>query len=127
MFFTQKLKCNFFKESDKGTSFFHALMSHKHRKNFIPAIQLSNGNLFTSVDEVGDAFVSFFKELLSTSKDTLPLDVEVSRSGPCIDIDSYSSLLAPVTNDDIKVALFNIDDNKAPGPDGYSSCFFKKA
>jgi hypothetical protein len=102
-------------------------MSHKHRKNFILAIQLSNGNLSTSVDEVGDAFVSFFKELLSTSKDTLLLDVEVSRSGPCIDIDSYSSLLAPVTNDDIKVALFNIDDNKAPGPDGYSSCFFKKA
>lgn len=85
MFFAKKLKCNFFKESDKGTSFFHALMSHKHQKNFIPAIQLSNGKLCTSVDEVGGAFVNFFKELLGTSKDTLPLDVEVSRSGPCID------------------------------------------
>jgi len=68
MFFAQKLKCNFFKESDKGTSFFHALMSHKHRKNFIPAIQLSNGKLSTSVDEVGDAFVNFFKELLALQR-----------------------------------------------------------
>jgi hypothetical protein len=79
------LKCNFVKESDKDTSFFLALMSHKHQKNFIPAIQLSNGKLSSSVDEVEDAFVNFFKELLGTSKDTLPLDVEVSRSGPCID------------------------------------------
>ena len=55
------------------------------------------------------------------------MDVEVSHSGPCIDATSHNSLLALVTNDDIKVALFSIDDNKAPGPDGYSSCFFKKA
>ena len=37
-FFSQKLKCIFFKDGDRGTSFFHALISHKHRKNFIPAL-----------------------------------------------------------------------------------------
>jgi hypothetical protein len=36
--FAQKLKCNFLKEIDKGTRVFHALMSHKHRKSFIPAV-----------------------------------------------------------------------------------------
>lgn len=38
MFFAQKLKCNLFKESDRGTSFFHALMSQKNKRNHIPAI-----------------------------------------------------------------------------------------
>jgi len=66
-------------------------------------------------------------DLVGFSKVTLPLDDEVSWSGPCIDPASHASLLAPVTNDIIKQALFSIDDDKVPGPDGYTSFFFKKS
>jgi hypothetical protein len=31
LYFRQKLKCNFLKEADKGSCFFHALMGQKHR------------------------------------------------------------------------------------------------
>jgi hypothetical protein len=65
--------------------------------------------------------------LLGSSKGTLPLDVIVSRSGPCIDLAFHVSLLALVIYDVIKQALFSIDDNKGPGPDGYTSLFFKKS
>lgn len=61
MFFAQKLKCKFFKESDRGTSFFHALMSQKHIRNYIVVIQHYDGTLSNSVDEVGEEFVNFFK------------------------------------------------------------------
>ncbi|KAK4390427.1 hypothetical protein Sango_2106000 [Sesamum angolense] len=40
-------------------------------------------------------------------------------------IDFYTSLL--VTPTEVKAAVFHISDNKAPGPDGYTSCFFKNA
>jgi hypothetical protein len=126
-FFSQKLKCKFFKESDKGTSFFHALMNRKHGQNFIPAMQRSNGSLTSSMDEVGAVFVDYYSQLLGTSKGTLPLDVNVIQHGPCLDTASISSLLAPVSDADIKHALFAIADDKAPGPDGFSSCFFKKS
>jgi hypothetical protein len=66
LFFAQKLKC-FFKDCDKGSSFFHSLMSQRHRKNFIPVIQLSNGSLTTSIDEVEDTFVCYFRDLLGSS------------------------------------------------------------
>jgi len=36
-------------------------------------------------------------------------------------------LLAPVTNELIQQTLFSIDNDKAPGPDGFSSLFFKRA
>ena len=32
-----------------------------------------------------------------------------------------------VTDAEIKEALFDIEDNKAPGPDGFTSKFYKKA
>ncbi|KAL0348041.1 UNVERIFIED_CONTAM: hypothetical protein Sangu_1031900 [Sesamum angustifolium] len=38
-----------------------------------------------------------------------------------------SNLCRAVTPAEVKTAVFQISDNKAPGPDGYTSCFFKKA
>jgi hypothetical protein len=76
-FFSQKLKCNFLKDNDKDTSFFHALMSHKHRKSFIPALQRSNGFLTTTIDEVGAEFVHFYQSLLGTSSAVYPIDEDV--------------------------------------------------
>ncbi|KAJ6856768.1 hypothetical protein NC651_038440 [Populus alba x Populus x berolinensis] len=127
LFFSQKLKCNFLKECDKGSSFFHSLMNRKHRQSCIPAIQRNDGTVTTSIDEVGAAFVDFYMQLLGSSKETLPLDSNVVQHGPILDDASHASLLAPVTDLEIKNALFAIDDDKAPGPDGFSSCFFKKA
>nr|TKS17240.1 hypothetical protein D5086_0000020710 [Populus alba] len=40
---------------------------------------------------------------------------------------SKASAVAPITNEDIKAALFSIPDNKSPGPDGYNALFFKKS
>jgi hypothetical protein len=126
-FFSQKLKSNFLKECDSGTSFFHSLMSRQHRQNFIPAIQRMDGSLTSSSAEVGAAFVDYYCHLLATPKVTAPIEVDVIQQGPCIDAASHACLLAPVSDLDIKNALFDIDDGKAPGPDGFSSCFFKKS
>jgi hypothetical protein len=126
-FFSQKLKSNFLKDCDSGTSFFHSLMSRQHRQNFIPAIQRMDGSLTSSSAEVGAAFVDYYCHLLATPKVTAPIEVDVIQQGPCIDAASHACLLAPVSDLDIKNALFDIDDGKAPGPDGFSSCFFKKS
>ena len=126
-FFAQKLKNNFLKECDSGTSFFHSLMSRRHRHNFIPSIQRMDGSLTSSSAEVGAVFVDFFSNLLSTPKVIAPIEVDVIQQGPCIDSASKACLLAPFSDLDIKNALFDIDDGKAPGPDGFSSCFFKKS
>ena len=55
----------------------------------------------------------------------IPLDESVVCCGPRLDTTLHPSLLANVTNDDIKKALFSIGNTKSPGPDGYSSLFFK--
>ena len=35
--------------------------------------------------------------------------------------------MSPITDDEIRQALFSIPDDKAPRPDGYTSLFFKRA
>jgi hypothetical protein len=126
-FFSQKIKCNFLKDSDRGSKFFHALMNHNHRRNFIPAIMTTHGQLSSSLEEVGAVFVHYFQQLLGTFKITIPLDDAVIHSRPYLSSSSHDLLLSPVTHEDIWKAVFSIGDDKAPRPDGYSSLFFKQA
>jgi hypothetical protein len=102
-------------------------MSHRHRKSFIPAIQCSNGELTTSIDEVGAKFIHFYQSLRGTSSTISPINEAVVHSGPCLDVNHSDFLLAPVSNEAIKETLFSIGNDKALGPDGYSSLFFKKS
>jgi hypothetical protein len=55
------------------------------------------------------------------------LDESVVCCGARLDSTLHAFLLADVSNDDIKKALFSIGDAKSPGPDGYSSLFFKSS
>jgi hypothetical protein len=102
MFYAQKLKCNFFKESDRGTSFFHALMNQRHKKNFISAVRDTSGSLTTSTDEFGEVLVQYFQQLLGTSYDTQPLDESVVCCGPRLEEATHVPPLAVVSNDESK-------------------------
>nr|GLL41908.1 uncharacterized protein LOC105173793 [Ipomoea trifida] len=100
-FFNQKLKLKSLIDGDKDTKYFHDLVKKSNRDKSITCIIDENEQPTTSLTQVGALFVDYFKSLFGVSCDRTP---------------SY----------DIKVALFDIDDLKAPGPDGYSAAFFKK-
>ncbi|XP_038708538.1 uncharacterized protein LOC120003588 [Tripterygium wilfordii] len=70
-----------------------------------------------------DAYIRVF----CSSSRSLPTTIFQELSGPCLDRDVQSLLLAPVTAKDIKDTLFSIGNDKAPSPDDFSSVFFKKA
>ncbi|KAL0302255.1 UNVERIFIED_CONTAM: hypothetical protein Sangu_3110900 [Sesamum angustifolium] len=74
-------------------------------RNSILAITKADGSIITSAPEIAQEFVNFYTSLLGTR------------------IRHYRA----VTPAEVKTAVFQISDNKAPGPDGYTSCFFKKA
>ncbi|GJW11211.1 RNA-directed DNA polymerase, eukaryota, reverse transcriptase zinc-binding domain protein [Tanacetum coccineum] len=78
-------------------------------------------------DKVAEQFVKHFKQFLGES-------VPVNKLQGCSDLfkKKLSSkeamfMVREVSNAEIKKAMFMIDDNKAPGPDGYTLHFYKKA
>lgn len=54
------------------------------------------------------------------------LDEGIIEEGPRIDTQRVKELTDQFSKDDIKAALFDIGNDKSPGPDRYTSYFFKK-
>ncbi|XP_031248848.1 uncharacterized protein LOC116106632 [Pistacia vera] len=82
---------------------------------------------------LGDQNTKFFHKMLIHRQDLLvapsqPQIAEASRyfSGR-ISPDMISPLTAPITDDQIRIALFSIPDDKASGSNGFISLFFKRA
>ena len=68
-----------------------------------------------------------YTKRLGTKKECSKLDEEILSVGNLVSEDQASDLIRPVLDEEIEAAIFDIRDDKAPGPDGYSSCFFKKS
>ncbi|KAK4402846.1 hypothetical protein Sango_1025300 [Sesamum angolense] len=125
-FYFQKAKIHFLKQGDRNTKFFHDMVKRNAARNSILAITKADGSIITSAPDIAQEFVDFYTSLLGTEDQTLPVDNGVFHWGPSLTSELASNLCRAVTPAEVKTAVFQISDNKAPGPDGYTSCFFKK-
>ncbi|KAL2237250.1 UNVERIFIED_CONTAM: hypothetical protein Sindi_0916700 [Sesamum indicum] len=88
-----------------------------------------NGNTHLDQEEVAHEFVSYYQNLLGGIRRRWTVDIRYLRpwARHCITDEDANHLLLPFSPDDVKQAVFAIAEDKAPGPDGYSSGFFKAA
>ncbi|KAK4384487.1 putative mitochondrial protein [Sesamum angolense] len=89
----------------------------------------ATGEVLTGTQDVTREFISYFQSLLGGPSPHRVVDLDFLRSDlkHTLTIDEANLLDAPVTQSDIKDAFFTIDEDSAPGPDGYTSAFFKSA
>nr|GEX47357.1 hypothetical protein [Tanacetum cinerariifolium] len=84
-------------------------------------VVVNSDNIEVSVSHVSKVFVSHYEQFLGTSMECNELNVEglFSKS---ISATTSSNMVCGITNDEIKAAMFDISDDKAPGPDGAGFC-----
>ncbi|GKB26479.1 RNA-directed DNA polymerase, eukaryota, reverse transcriptase zinc-binding domain protein [Tanacetum coccineum] len=71
----------------------------------------------------GDKNIAFFHKVVKGRKKKSRMMVKM-----CLNnfIEDAKEMVEEITDVEIKKAMFDIDNDKAPGPDGFTSCFFKK-
>ncbi|KAL2228933.1 UNVERIFIED_CONTAM: hypothetical protein Sindi_1873000 [Sesamum indicum] len=126
-FFYQKAKIHYLKDGDRNTKFFHDMVKRNAARNSITAVTRADGTIITAADEIAQEFVDYYTSLLGDESHTIPVDDGVFDCSPKLSSEITDELCREVTALEVKNRIFNINDNKAPGPDGYSSYFFKKA
>ncbi|CAN6253863.1 unnamed protein product [Urochloa humidicola] len=109
-------------QGDENTRFFHASATQRRRKNYISMLE-SDGHEHTSHDSKATILHDFYHSLLGSP---LPSawNFSLSTLYPTFSIDG-EALSTPFTRDEIRSALFAMDANASPGPDGFGPSFYK--
>ncbi|GJZ72422.1 RNA-directed DNA polymerase, eukaryota, reverse transcriptase zinc-binding domain protein [Tanacetum coccineum] len=122
----QQSKIKWLSEGNKNTAYFHSTLKARRHKNGIETTCDENGVNFER-DMVAKQFVKHFKNFLGEAKSVQQLEYVGDIIKTKLDMEEANNMVADVTNKEIKNAMFDIDNNKALGPDGFSAYFFKKA
>ena len=121
----QKAKIKWLSLGDRNNAFFHRTLKSRYHKNRISAIEDCMGNRVEG-ENVADLFVQHFQKFLGESVPVEEVDLNTTIKKKLTD-EEANIMIRDVSDEEIKNAMFQINDNKAPGPDGYSSSFYKKA
>ncbi|KAL2247993.1 UNVERIFIED_CONTAM: hypothetical protein Sindi_2651600 [Sesamum indicum] len=125
----QRAKMQWMKGGDQCSRVFFRKIAQRRSARRILQINDDHGATHTEPQEVVNEFVMYYQNLLGGEQRRDVIDLRFLRPWVrhLLSEEDVNSLLLPFTPADVKQAVFDIAEDKAPGPDGYSSGFFKAA
>jgi len=116
----QRARANWIKQGNRNTSFFHNFATKRRKKNTIKGLVDHNGMMQEDREVMCNIVQDYFENLFTSEVGEPDLGVllDVQRN---VTPDMNAGLMAQFSYEEVKKALFQIGDLKAPGPDGMHS------
>jgi len=124
IFWQQKSKVKWHLDGDRNTTYFHRVAKIRNASNLITS--MTNGDVtLTNPSDISEHIVNHFKNLFNN-------DSHIQNNGmveeviPSLITDRTNSLLTALpTDEEIHKAVFSLNKESAPGPDGFGALFFQ--
>lgn len=110
---------------DKNSKFFDACVNQKRCTNQLSSVINDEGVTCTCLDLIENAFISYFRGILSTSQPSGE-DVVLGVLTRRITEEQNQILVKEVTMEEVCMALNQMAHLKAPGPDGFPAGFYQE-
>ncbi|XP_074293046.1 uncharacterized protein LOC141619942 [Silene latifolia] len=123
-FLQQKAKLKWTDEGDMNSAYFHASLKKRCIETLSFKLKTNEG-IVCRCSSIQDAFLEYYQGLLGSKKDNENVRAAVLEYGKYCTEDHITILNKPVLYEEIKQMVFSIPIDKTPGPDGYSSGFFR--
>lgn len=130
-YFKQLSRINWLKCGDLNTSYFQKVAKARKAYNTITILIGMNGFEATSPKDIGNIALSHFQSILGppthkTSPVLISQVVDMIRTDRFFISPAQSAQLSPIPSPaDITKTMFRLNQNKSPGPDGFTSGFYK--
>jgi hypothetical protein len=98
----------------------------RRRKNNVLMLKGENGQWVDNVNQIRSMATDFYQKLFTMNQfygDWYQTDVTYPR----LSSEALGELSTPITNDEVRRAMFHMNPWKAPGPDGFPAGFYQKS
>jgi len=121
----QRAKLKNLLEGDANTKFYHLVANGKHRKTRI--FQLHDGEVIISGDEALKKHISsYYKGLFGPPESNeVTLDESITNDIPQVSQLENEFLVDQFSETEVRTTVFQMNHNKAPGPDGFPPEFYQ--
>ncbi|KAG7591058.1 Ribonuclease H-like superfamily [Arabidopsis thaliana x Arabidopsis arenosa] len=109
---------------DRNSSYFHATTRGRRALNRFSVIENDDGTVFFEEEHITAVISEYFSKIYSSQpKESSGI---IHKAVKCVVTEEMNrSLLQMPSVEEIKNACFSIHGDKAPGPDGFTACFFQ--
>lgn len=128
IFWRQKSREVWLKAGDRNSKFFHNSTKARRECNKISCLKVGDGSLIEDLDEIKFSAVNYFQNLLNDweGSNWKVQNTFLQFIPKLITQEQSNSLNAKFTEEEVKKAVFEMQPEKAPGPDGFPAGFFQK-
>jgi hypothetical protein len=123
LFWRQRAKTFWYKEGDLNTRFFHTATTSRKQFNKINSLVADNGDTCRDLDGMKTIAHNYFVDLFQKSAGG---QEEVINAVPSmITLEDNEMLTCPFLIEEFREAIFYMQADKSPGPDGYNPGFYQ--
>ncbi|XP_073120746.1 uncharacterized protein [Henckelia pumila] len=127
VYWRQRSIISWLRDGDRNTKYFHVKATQRRRQNTITGLVSSHGDWCSDNNGISEIVMDYFENLFTTSS---PSEFEIwsvlETMEPKVDEPINLSLCAPFSVMEVKFALFDMNPDRAPGPDGLSTLFYQE-
>ncbi|XP_026410471.1 uncharacterized protein LOC113305668 [Papaver somniferum] len=118
-----KARMNWIQEGDINTQFFHTSIKLRQMQNFITELENSTEHILL-INKGADVLVDYFSQKFA-HQDVVINDSFLEAVPKVINTEDNSFLEEIPTEADIKKAIFELNQDGAPGPDGFTGYLYR--
>jgi hypothetical protein len=122
----QRSRAKWLMDGDRNTKYYHLKTVTRRRKNNIIMLKDSSGQWIEDTTQLQQSANDFYMKLFTEDQLTRTWH-QTAITYPAIDLAVKDKIDAPVKEEEVKNAVFNMHPWKAPGPDGFPAGFYQKS
>jgi hypothetical protein len=122
----QRSRAKWLRDGDRNTHYYHLKTVTRRRKNNVIMLKNEQGQWIGEVDQLKEMVNLFYQDLFS-EKHISRNWYQTKLTYPALDPILLNDLAAPIIDEEVRRAVFNMQPWKAPDPDGFPAGFYQKS
>jgi mannosylglycoprotein endo-beta-mannosidase len=115
----QRSKRQFLLEGDSNTRYFHSVANGRHQKECIHSLVQEEG-IIEGQDNLKVYITNYYKNLFGAPEESnFSMDESRTDDIPRVSVEKNNLLTAEYSEEEVWKAIFQMEHNKASGPDGF--------